>query len=700
MELYFTDRDSFAIDLFNGENFRDHLVILTQKILLRLKDSPSDNVSALKFIIKILDYALFPADSANTSNPNDFSLLDEFAPEKLESLVIEEAPKNIFNSIYQTIEKKKESIPMLHYTRIAEYHLKMLCTLKCWSNAQMTPSHELTIELLLDLATCSSTEVRMDAQAILFDVIESLPKSAQLLVPKLSAHLRNHASNYDAYKGTLYLLLGTPNKSFFLSDNWSLILQLWPALIETNFVEKPKIVDLLDNDLLPLFAGYYFTIPIETSCVSAKFTELFHQLEGSDGAYVVPKAEEIRRLEALIAEGNQANDRLYNALIDKLKAILDDQQLHWRYYILGLSLLSFLIRYDRPFPIGATHLFLDNLVHDSVKIRMVASSGLKKILSLLKPQKTTETVTIGQIAWESLPMDTLTDRATYESAVFYDKPHFGFYPDCQYTVRRVPKSRDASFDEEFTFIRDKFMEEAFIDKIFDLHSIEREKNEQIDSIMGKWPEYLLHLFVTNIRFSLIITEAIDRISDLMPIDTAGLGMFSNVSDNLVKVFQYLFESFGLFNSHLLFPRITALLEEGKTESEVKLAVEILVGMLKATPVYDYEEVVQLKAFLVESVFAGLPSKINKEMNRLWDYLFTSTFDNLDYRRYAWFEEYLFAENLFTESMTMACQTAYLNFFANTLLENWRYSQVSERVLRRLEANLSYKYQTVRIAIAS
>src|SRR5699024_6017919 len=123
-------------------------------------------------------------------------------------------------------------------------------------------------------------------QAILFDVIESLPRSAELLIPKLSTHLQAHAANYDAYKGTLYLLLGTPNKSFFLSDNWSLLLQLWPALLETNFVEKPKIVDLLDNDLLPLFAGYYFTIPLETSFVAGKFTELFKKLENIDGSYV------------------------------------------------------------------------------------------------------------------------------------------------------------------------------------------------------------------------------------------------------------------------------------------------------------------------------------------------------------------------------------------------------------------------------
>ena len=57
-ELYFTDRDIFELDLFDGANFRENVVQLMGKILIRLKDSPSDNVSALKLIIKVRSYHL------------------------------------------------------------------------------------------------------------------------------------------------------------------------------------------------------------------------------------------------------------------------------------------------------------------------------------------------------------------------------------------------------------------------------------------------------------------------------------------------------------------------------------------------------------------------------------------------------------------------------------------------------------------
>ena len=58
-ELYFKEQDIFAIDLFEGENFRENLVQLMKKVLVRLKDCPSDNVSSLKLIIKVCHLLMF-----------------------------------------------------------------------------------------------------------------------------------------------------------------------------------------------------------------------------------------------------------------------------------------------------------------------------------------------------------------------------------------------------------------------------------------------------------------------------------------------------------------------------------------------------------------------------------------------------------------------------------------------------------------
>lgn len=201
----------------------------------------------------------------------------------------------------------------------------MLSTLKCWTNAQLTTPHKAAIEQLLELSTCSCTEVRIDAQAILLDVIESYPKSFDSIVPKLVTHLNNYATNYEAFKGALYLLLGTATKSLLLSDNWSSILQLWPALVETNFVEKPKIVDLIDNDLLPLFSGYYFTIPIEKVRMTTNFEQLFHK--ASLAHFGVPSQIELESIEKSIESANKLNKQLYDELVHQFVVTLSVHKL-------------------------------------------------------------------------------------------------------------------------------------------------------------------------------------------------------------------------------------------------------------------------------------------------------------------------------------------------------------------------------------
>ena len=50
---YFNTPDFFAIDLFEGENFRDNLVTLMQQVVAKLKDTISDNYALMKLIIEV-----------------------------------------------------------------------------------------------------------------------------------------------------------------------------------------------------------------------------------------------------------------------------------------------------------------------------------------------------------------------------------------------------------------------------------------------------------------------------------------------------------------------------------------------------------------------------------------------------------------------------------------------------------------------
>lgn len=183
-EKYFTfSKDVFALDLFDesGIPFRDDLVALMGRVLRRLKDCPGDNVSSLRLIIKILDFAMFPADAVNTVSPADFSLTDEYSAADEGALAAAMDLQSgsskavcVFSSIYRDLTRKKTAafIPLVQYSRLGDYHLKMLSLLKSWPNSQLTSSHRATIEQLFELATGGSADVRIDAQAILFDVME------------------------------------------------------------------------------------------------------------------------------------------------------------------------------------------------------------------------------------------------------------------------------------------------------------------------------------------------------------------------------------------------------------------------------------------------------------------------------------------------------------------------------------------------
>ena len=139
-------------------------------------------------------------------------------------------------------------------------------------------------------------------------------------------------------------------------------------------------------------------------------------------------------------------------------------------------------------------MFLENLVHDSFKIRLTATSALRKILflrkkdQLTKDSSTTTTITVQDVDFDSLPLDPLATGGVevYESTVFYDKAHIGYYPGCSYqmVVKKGRRARKVLENEE-DFIFTKFSDEAFLGKLFALFAIEREKDEQMSELMGK-----------------------------------------------------------------------------------------------------------------------------------------------------------------------------------------------------------------------
>ena len=92
-------------------------------------------------------------------------------------------------------------------------------------------------------------------------------------------------------------------------------------------MEKPKIVDMLDNDLLPLLFGYFYTVPVErkVAILGGFEEELLSQAQ--QRGFRAPSQEEVAKVEAAIAEENGKNVALYGQLVGRLVEILEEHKL-------------------------------------------------------------------------------------------------------------------------------------------------------------------------------------------------------------------------------------------------------------------------------------------------------------------------------------------------------------------------------------
>lgn len=170
----------------------------------------------------------------------------------------------------------------------------------------------------------------------------------------------------------------------------------------------------------------------------------------------------------------------------------------------------------------------------------------------------------------------------------------------------------------------------------------------------------------------------------------------NIDMTFAKIWKYLFKSFKLFNVALIFSLIEKQLAKDKYCHD-KLAIEIMSGMIRASPSLDYNDLYSVTNFLSKIVDKHL-TNFNSESFSLWKYFVMSFFDNRDIRRSLWLFERLLSM-LFHESTFAYYQAAYLKFLAPVYKDNWKFPQVSKNVLSILEKNLNFPYHNVRMAIA-
>ena len=118
---YFNAPDIFAIDLFDGENFRHTLVTLMGQVIGKLRmAATSDNVVTTMLAIEVC--GSFGAVSTH-EDTNPCLLCAQILDYTLFSYKAIHAPKGLTASIYRTLVKEKSTLPIVQYYCIIAYQL-------------------------------------------------------------------------------------------------------------------------------------------------------------------------------------------------------------------------------------------------------------------------------------------------------------------------------------------------------------------------------------------------------------------------------------------------------------------------------------------------------------------------------------------------------------------------------------------------
>ena len=540
-----------------------------------------------------------------------------------------------FRKLCQPLNNDTFFIPTVQYARMKDYHKKLTNSVKALREMKYTSGHKAAVEQLFILATCPYESVRKSANWPLMKLLRIFPQSVELIVPDMLFHLQN-SDQKNSFEGSLSVLIGSIVDSMLIHPLHSSVYQLWPQLLKTNFEAVPKLAETIDYEKFSLISMIYITIPIKRNLMKNDFLSLFEKAKQAN--FLLVSSEEMKVIELVINQWNEKSQNLYNDLIQQICVTLKEHKLQFRMQTLGTFLLNLLIRPDQLPPENMISYFLDALIHDSIHVRRTAVMGLKKILFLNRAPK--ETVQVQYKAGD-FQMDVYASEEVYNSTQFHDKAHAGYFEGA-YTARKISKVPVSTNG----FIAEKFKDKQYLDRLFELFSVEN---------------------ATAIDFE------------------------------FVKIWKYLYQSFELINDELVFPHIEKLLEVDK-HSHDKLAIEVLIGLANALPVLNYVDALKVVQFL-STICKKHLVKFNSESSDLWIIFVSKVFNGRDLRRNKFLLKQLFDSTFHDSTLSPYYQTSFIQFLASGCSYNFKYPEINQEVLSKLEENLSHPYQNVRIAIA-
>jgi proteasome activator subunit 4 len=312
-----------------------------------------------------------------------------------------------------------------------------------------------------------------------------------------------------------------------VKQNWNIISELWPALFQCKYYEKPSIQKLLDSIFETTnknFDTFSYTTRLRDSTLNKALN-----------FYPVDSANDLSRLEVFEKRVKETNELVQN-LARKIIEITNQSQSIWKTQAICFGTLIFLI-----YPFGKLNsefvkTFVDSLVHENIVMRKIAIAGMCIIVNVTKFEKPkTEFLTndvikdenivinkacLGERSdneWHNLDNDKFKIPETdneWSEIKFIDKTYYGYY--CWPSKIKVNQSKRKFFsnndpDDALMPIYKNFKDENYIQNLFKMLTIEEEKGKE------KFDLKIFHLFKGIFRNfgEMLIPNLIERLKTLV-----------------------------------------------------------------------------------------------------------------------------------------------------------------------------------------
>uniref|UniRef100_UPI00358F6C57 proteasome activator complex subunit 4 isoform X3 n=1 Tax=Myxine glutinosa TaxID=7769 RepID=UPI00358F6C57 len=648
----------------NRENCREKVAHVMTKLVNYMLEKSEDDTKSLFLIIKIISMVLNFQGSHKVefdSRWKSLGLVKKAMEDKLHG-------------------HKKHIRALLIDRAMLQHELRILAV----EGSSFKTTHQDLMHNLLRLSTSTYSEVRSKAQQVLFVGLITYNFSCRYFVPHLLQNLQPDRPDLHQhqFKGALYCLYGIQGMTCSATlHDWDMIGQIWPAIVSAGLsqsvsLEKPSTSRLFD-DLVERIQRHYETIGLDF-----KVTDECREAAAAFWTSTKPllsRGKPTEHEQALglqkLQERNENCFRKYQNLINTLIDLAENRNLSWKFELIAVSLLSMLVRDDRPFPAQGVRFFVQRLNHDTLATRKVAICSMGAILKQMKrPHKKREIdpyAVAGVSKTTALQPGERADnrwlhynssqlpctKQQWDTCTFVNKTHWGFYTwPTKMLVYEAPteqpklgRSREELSEAEQA-IYDQFTDPKFVEKLIGYLALEESKGK--DKFNAR-------------RFVLF------------------KGLFRNFDETFLPVFR---------------PHMEHLVGDAH-ESAQRCLAEIVAGMIRGSKHWDFEKVERLWTFLrplLRSAFCN----ISVDTLNDWGNSISSACENQDPRKLHWLFEMMMEAPLGGEGGSFSGASCLYVLQRGLSQQEWRIPELARRLLFYLEPKLTQAFKNVRERIAS